>query len=230
MPITYGALRCKCVSNSRLQSSRKKNELQYHLHASFSLGNGAPWDCAINVGTNDADDLLQYKLVYDFDHPIVATLRGLNPGFEDLTDTSALPALDFLRSDILKGTGPWRPTDVMDGSDQAEPIPSLTRMLQNAQANKSDVWIFGRLYDTGDGIHDIHMNQGSTGSYINNGQDSDHNMIWQDGAVIVDTGAPQLAAYFTVFTQQLVPTDNLGNPVDGAHGYTIADDGSLVGT
>lgn len=46
----------------------------------------------------------------------------------------------------------------MDGSEQAEPIPSLTRRFENARSHGSDVWIFGRLYDSGDGIHDVHMN------------------------------------------------------------------------
>lgn len=76
MPITYGALRCKCVSKPCLKSSRKRHEIQYHLHGSFSFeGNGSPWDCAINVGTDDSDDLLQYKLLYDFDHGVLDTLR-----------------------------------------------------------------------------------------------------------------------------------------------------------
>jgi hypothetical protein len=36
---------------------------------------GTKWDVAVNVGTNDADDLLKYKLIYDFHHPIIDTLK-----------------------------------------------------------------------------------------------------------------------------------------------------------
>lgn len=74
------------------------------------------------------------------------------------------------------------------------------------------------------------MNQGSSGSFLNNGVDdhNDHNDLWQDGAVVVDVGEPELAAYFTSFTQQLVPTDNLGNPEKGSHPVGISDDGSLA--
>ena len=69
----------------------------------------------------------------------------------------------------------------------------------------------------GNGIHDIHMNQGSTQGFIHRpGDDSnDHNDIWQDGALMVDIGEPQWAAYFSAFNQQLVPTDDLGNPKPG---------------
>jgi hypothetical protein len=33
-------------------------------------------------------------------------------------------------------------------------------------------------------------------------------------------------AYFAVFTQQLVPTDKLGNPDEESHPVTVSDDGS----
>jgi uncharacterized protein YukJ len=65
---------------------------------------------------------------------------------------------------------------------------------------------------------------------LNNGVNdhNDHNDVWQDGGVVVDLGKPELAAYFTAFTQQFVPTDNLGNPEGGAHPVGVADDGSLT--
>jgi uncharacterized protein YukJ len=37
--------------------------------------------------------------------------------------------------------------------------------------------------------------------------------------VFVDVGQPEWAAYFAAFNQQLVPTDDLGNPQPG--GTTI---------
>jgi hypothetical protein len=47
----------------------------------------------------------------------------------DLFDAKAgkagLPALDFLRSDILANTGKWRDSDVMDGSELPEPAATL---------------------------------------------------------------------------------------------------------
>jgi uncharacterized protein YukJ len=46
--------------------------------------------------------------------------------------------------------------------------------------------------------------------------------------VIVDLGTAGVAAYFTAFTQQLVPTDSLGNPGTGAHEITDADPGTLA--
>jgi len=232
MALTYGFLKCKIVSDPALKASRHKNEMQYHLHSTLEVaeddGSARQWDSAINVGTNDSDDLLKYKFIFDFHHPIITTLKAARSGFSDLTEAEQLPALDFLRSDLLGETGTWRNSDIMDGSNQVEPVASLLRLLSKARAGNFDVYVFGRKYTDGFGIHDVHMNQGSQGSFLNNGVDdhNDHNDIWQDGAVIVDTQQPELAAYFTVFTQQLVPTDKLGNPDADSHPVELADDGS----
>jgi uncharacterized protein YukJ len=217
--LRYGFVKSKLASDPVLKPSRHRNEIQYHLHFNMTVG-GARWDVAVNVGTSDADDLLKFKLVYDFRHPLIATLGGAPSGAaQELAGVHKLPALDFVRSDVFANTGRWRESDVMDGSEVVEPVASLKRLLVNARQHSFDVYVFGRFYEGGDnGIHDTHMNQGSTGSFIHRaGNDhNDHNDIWQDGAVFVDIGQPEWAAYFAAFNQQLVPTDDLGNPQPGA--------------
>ena len=232
--LSYGYLKARINSNTALKSSKRPHELQYHLHTTMlvnaSDGSQQEWDTAINVGTTDADDLLQYKLVYDFSHPITAALRAAAEGFTELTGTQATPALDFLRSDVLSGTGMWRPSDVMDGSQVVEPVASLLRLFGNSRNSAAYVYLFGRSYaDNTLGVHDVHMNQGSSGGFVNHGNDTnDHNDIWQDGALLVDLGDAGWAAYFPAFQQQDVPTDNLGNPVAEAHPITATDDASLL--
>lgn len=219
MTLTYGYLKSKISSPTSLRATRRKSEIQYHLHAQFAAG-AESWEAAINVGTNDADDLLKYRLVYDFHHGVIERIKVAALGFHDLTGTSSLPALDFLRSDILVETGDWRESDVLDGTDLPEPVASLERLLRRANAANADVYIFGRTFTDGAlGIHDVHQNQGSQRQFLNNGVDdhNDHNDVWQDGAVLVDLGDDGWAGYFTAFTQQFVPTDNLGNPVENSH-------------
>ena len=231
MALNYGFVKCKVISKPVLKSSRHKREIQYHLHATLQVG-ADHWDTAVNVGTNDADDLLRYKMVFDYHNPILDSLKAADAGFSDLTGVGDLPAFDFLRSHVLDETGPWRDSDVMDGSADAEPVASLKKLLNRAHSEHADVYIFGRTYTGGDlGIHDVHMNQGSSGGFVNNGVDdhNDHNDLWQDGAVIVDFGQPECAAYFTAFTKQTVPTDDLGNPSPGSHEIENADAGSLAG-
>jgi uncharacterized protein YukJ len=217
MTLAYGYVKAKIVSGPRLTSSQRPHETQYHLHFGLTVGDDE-WDVAVNVGTDDADDQLKYKLVFDFRHPIVETLKATEAGSRDLTEQSKLPALDFMRSDILESTGPWRDSDVMDGSDEPDPARSVKRLISRARSEELDVYVFGRFYTDGDGIHDVHMNQGSTGRFIHReGDDSnDHNDVWQDGALLVDRGQNQWAAYFSAFSKQLVPTDDLGNPLPEA--------------
>jgi uncharacterized protein YukJ len=219
MTLAYGYVKAKAISEPTLKASRHHNETQYHLHIGLMV-DGDRWDVAVNVGTNDADDQLKYKLVLDFHHPIIGDLKAADAGSHDLTGQSALPALDFMRSDILASTGRWRDSDVMDGSEGPNPFALLKRILSNAHTQNLDIYVFGRFYTDGDGIHDVHLNQGSTKGFIHRpGNDSnDHNDVWQDGSLMVDQGDNGWAAYFSAFDQQLVPTDDLGNPLPGATG------------
>ena len=214
MPLRYGYAKARIVHGPTLRSKPLGHETQYHQHLSLDVG-GETWDVAINVGTNDADDLLRYRLVFDFHHAIVAELDAAAQGPKDLTGMTAIPALDFIRSDILAETGIWRDTDPMDGSEAVEPVASLGRLLANARNSAWDVVVFGRFYSEGDGVHDVHMNQGSSGAHFQHrpGDDSnDHNDVWQDGAVLVKRGDQGWAGYFSMFTQQTTVTDDLGNP------------------
>jgi uncharacterized protein YukJ len=102
----------------------------------------------------------------------------------------------------------------MDGSETPQPSASSQRLLSKARQQNFDVYLFRRFYTNGRGIHDTHLNQGSTNSFIHRpGDDSNDHNVWQDGAALVDVGEPEWAAYFAAFNQQLVPTDEPGNPV-----------------
>jgi uncharacterized protein YukJ len=236
MTAHYGYVKCKVVSDPYLKGKylEKQRETQYHLHTTLRVetpGGAQDWDAAINVGTSDSDDLLNYKFAFDYHHPLRATLAAAGPGLHDLTGTQALPALDFLRTDVLAETGGWRRSDPMDGSEDCEPYATLKRLLAQAKAAGADVYVFGHLYTPPDnGVHDVHMNQGSTGHYIHRpgGHANEQNEVWQDGAVLVDLGKPEWSAYFTAFTNQKVPTDDLGNPVAGSHGIAEGDDGGVA--
>ncbi|QJW97619.1 DUF2278 family protein [Frigoriglobus tundricola] len=227
---TYGFVKCRVAGNVRMQKKALPKEVQYHLHADLTVaGSDRPWDTAINVGTNDSDDLLNYRLATDFHHAALITqLKAAAAGFHKLTGTAQLPALDFLRSDVLAETGPWRVSDPMDGTATVMPAASLKALLERAAAEHADVYIFGRTYTTGgSGIHDVHMNQGSRAPFLHSAKDG--NDVWQDGAVLFDFGEPQWIGYFTAFTQQTAPTDAVGDPVAGGHGINDTDPGSLAG-
>jgi uncharacterized protein YukJ len=246
MTLQYGFFKAHVTSAPAMRSKyiSEQQETQYHMHVTLqaldSQGNPiTPWDCAINVGTDDAGDLLRYRLIQNFSHPICATLKAAAQGYTDLTGQHALPALDFLRTDILTwgtGTGTWQDSDVMNNGVMSstttfQPVASLEAAFDQAVKTNAHVYAFGRTYTGGDaGIHDIHMNQGSTGRhFLNEGNDdTDHNDAWQDGAILINYPDGTWTAYFTAFTQQIVPTDDAGNPAAGGHEINDSDPGSLA--
>jgi uncharacterized protein YukJ len=215
MALPYGCIRSKITAIPYLTSARRLQETQYHLHATLKVGPDE-WDTAINVGTNDSDDFLKYRIAYDFHHPIINGLINIPVGIINLTGQHQLPSLDFLRSDLLSETGAWRVSDPMDGSEHPDPIPSIMRLLQTASENQGDLYVFGRFFTHGNGIHDTHMNQGSRGKFIHYANDDshEHNDIWQDGALIVSLSPSHWIAYFAAFEKQYLPTDDLGNPTE----------------
>jgi uncharacterized protein YukJ len=217
--LPYGFLKGQVSAGPHLQWKKQHNhEIQYHLHFSI-LVDGNPWEVAVNVGTNDDDDLLMYKLVFDFHHPLTQTLAAAASGQNVLTGQSASPGLDFVRDPgIFQETSDWTHSEKMDGSDAVQPVASMKRLLSQAFASGWTVYVFGRFFDDGDGVHDVHMNQGSSGEhFFNDGAEPrpphwDGNDVWQDGALFVDRGEQGFAAYFARFTKQSTDTDQRGNP------------------
>lgn len=86
-----------------------------------------------------------------------------------------------------------------------EAIIDLETVLN--QGNK--LYIFGEFFNTGNGVHDIHQNQGDP----LNSQWSSSNGIWQDGATIVQKANGEFVGFFNKFTSQSYFTDNLGHPI-----------------
>src|SRR5262252_7391952 len=124
MSLAYGFVKSKLASEPLLKAGAHRSETQYHEHFSV-MANGNRWDVAVNVGTNDTDDLLKYKLVNDFHHPLIQILSASPPGVHDLTGTTDIPAIDYVRSDVLRETGDWRQSDVMDGTEVPEPVATF---------------------------------------------------------------------------------------------------------
>jgi hypothetical protein len=60
MTLCYGFAKAKIVDGPTLTSKPLDNETQYHQHIKLDV-EGQIWDVAINVGTDDAEDLLRYR-------------------------------------------------------------------------------------------------------------------------------------------------------------------------
>lgn len=213
--LPYGVLKGRVASKPRSQTAlHHGQDVHYHLHAMIAAGEQGTWDMAINVGTNSPDDVLRYRFVEPFTHAILSQFEGLSPGYKSL-EQEGLPALDFLRSDIIPGgvSTLGVNTAIQDDNPEAsQPYAQLARLLVEATQTQAPIYIFGHPYSTGLGIHDIHMNQGSTGSYTQRGG-REHNDVWEDGALLIQF-PDRWVALFTAFAGQRLPTDDqTGNPL-----------------
>jgi uncharacterized protein YukJ len=68
----------------------------------------------------------------------------------------------------------------------------------------------------GNGIHDIHMNQGNSGRY------KQDNGVYQDGGLVFQYPGGKRLAFFFSFQSQTFDTDNKGNPRGGGRAAPVA--------
>jgi hypothetical protein len=69
-------------------------------------------------------------------------------------------------------------------AEEKQPPANLSALLAKAFHGQNDVYVSGRFYGEGNGVHGVRMNQGSRGRYIHRpGEDGNgHNDIWRYGA------------------------------------------------
>ncbi|GFF26696.1 uncharacterized protein YukJ [Aspergillus udagawae] len=162
---------------------------------------------AINIKSGDKNDShLVYWVDHDFNqHPIIDRLRVLEPGFHLLEDTKPSPdgpRIDFIRSNLFNvNSGRVLPHDV-EGPDN-DIIDVLEPEVRQAIEHRAEVYVFGSRFNTRDGIHDVHMNQGNKGHW------KEDDGIFQDGALLIHfTNPDRWVGVFLGFASQAAHTDD----------------------
>jgi hypothetical protein len=84
---------------------------------------------------------------------------------------------------------------------------ALTALEAELIGNRK-VYLFGERFTTGQGVHNVHQNQGDPAG----SQWWDENGIWQDGAVGVQREDGTLFIWQVRFNSQATNTDNAGHP------------------
>ncbi|KAH3507373.1 hypothetical protein KXV55_003827 [Aspergillus fumigatus] len=124
---------------------------------------------AINIKSGDTNDSrLVYWIDRDFSqHSIIDRLSVLKPGFHLLEDTKSSPdgpRVGFIRSNLFNvNSGRVLPQNI-EGPDN-NIIDLLEPEVRQAIERQAEVYVFGARFDTKDGIHDVHMNQGNKGRW-----------------------------------------------------------------
>ena len=235
MPINdYGVWAAQPV---RVSAERAQEDpVTPHIHLFYDDGSGGNYDNArrasINVKSSSSISELVFWHLQDFDNPIVDNLRELPAGFSSIASGPGGVALDYIRGNLVDlKKGRILPHDLPGSRDDI--IDYILPELQSAIHRKARIYLFGEPYSDGQGIHDVHMNQGSQGRF------KKYNGVWQDGGIVIHyTEEDRFTGIFLAFAAQAVHTDeqsgdglpgsrNLAQLITGSPGgddVTIEDD------
>lgn len=181
---------------------------------------------AINVRSQMSPSEVEYIVIDHFQHPITALLVDKPLGFTGLAPNIGSGALDFIRGNLFD-RGQMRPLPFMLPGPDNDLNEKVDSIMQRALGDENAVvYAFGERWGPennkkdkyfgfmpGNGIHDIHMNQGNSGRFT--GDDG----VWQDGGLIIHfPDQNQWSAIFLKFQSQTWHTDDatghaIGTPV-----------------
>lgn len=155
-------------------------------------------------------------------------LQAAKTGYTRLASKPGGIALDFVRSGMVK-TKTMKPlppdqpgvdndlkdlleTAVVKAMGQAGAVVYALGAKWGPEEGKADKYF---KFAPGNGIHDIHMNQGNSGKYKKD------NGVYQDGAIYIGYPGGTWRAIYLAFQSQVFETDGSGNPASPA-GASVA--------
>lgn len=221
MPLkNYGVLKGRAV-DKRLGTNANAH---YQVHL---IDDDTDYRIAINVQSKLSPSELEHLVVEQFDHPMLAELPDLKVGFTDLERKPGGMAMDFIRGNLfdpkamkpLPFNVPGPNNDLNEKLDHyiSQAMGDETATLYafgerwGPEGGKKDK-IFGFL--PGNGIHDIHMNQGNAGQFTKD------DGVYQDGALLIHfPERNQWVGIFLKFQSQTWHTDDqTGHRIDTVPG------------
>ncbi|MFT5701273.1 MAG: hypothetical protein ACI8ZB_004164 [Desulforhopalus sp.] len=206
----YGILKGKAIDRMSGHGASPHYEVQVRA-------DGVDFRIAINVKSQLSPSELLFLIDDHFQHPILDSLSDHNDGFTSLLSKPGGVALDFIRANLfdrnrmlpLAHKIPGPDNDLNEKIDHyiKRAIASDTALVYafgerwGPENNKNDKY-FGFL--PGNGIHDIHMNQGNVGRFIND------DGVWQDGGLLIHyPDQNQWVGMFLAFQSQSWHTDDI---------------------
>ncbi len=179
---------------------------------------------AVNVKSQLPPSEVEFLVIEHFQHPITPIVEQLPKGFTVLERTPGSGALDFIRGNLFD-RAEMRPLPFSLPGFDNDLNEKLDRVMQRAVADENAVvYAFGERWGPepgtkdkyfgflpGNGIHDIHMNQGNAGRFAAD------DGVFQDGGVLVHFPDQQeWTAIFLKFQSQSWHTDDTtGHSVTG---------------
>ncbi|KAG2416207.1 hypothetical protein HFD88_007400 [Aspergillus terreus] len=157
---------------------------------------------AINIKSIGRESRLAYWVNHNIiAHPIAQKIANLSFGFHPLKKLDG-KGLDYIRSDLFDTkSGRVLPHDI-DGPNN-DIIDVLVPEVQQSIEKQADIYLFGSCFDTKNGIHDVHMNQGNIESFRRD------DGVFQDGGLLIHyKDTDQWTGVFLAFASQALHTDD----------------------
>ena len=219
----YGALAGTIIDKLDSPSAMRKNPGSKPHYQILVEANGIRYRVAVNVKSNQQPSDLLFYMDDHYNHPILDHIKQLNPGFSNLPNIPNTAALDYIRGNLFDFNDMHIVPTLLGGPNN-DLNDIFNVYIQHAIDTPSSlIYAFGSKWGPennkqdeyfdflpGNGVHNIHMNQGNTGSHAN------ENGIYQDGGLFIFFPDEQRwVAMFLKFQTQLVPTDDTnGDPIE----------------
>jgi uncharacterized protein YukJ len=214
MPIRdYGVLTGR-VLDTRIESGTDSPHFQVLVEAGSTR-----FRLAVNVRSSSrtaAPELL-YLADEAFEHPILQQLLPLPEGFTEVSSVPGGAALDYIRGNLFDRTS-MRPMPSSVSGDDNDLADKLEHYMGRAQRDPgARIYAFGARwgpesgkpdkifgFEPGDGVHDLHMNQGNDADFMRD------DGVWQDGGLMLHfPDADQWVTIFLAFQSQAWHTDDV---------------------
>jgi uncharacterized protein YukJ len=206
-----------------------RNAYRPHYHVLIEAG-----DVLFHVAVNVRSAVDRAELLYLIDdrleHPLAEIWEALPLVFTPLAPRPNSGAIDFIRGQLVDR----RDFRIARRARRGEGgLPDLLDLHVNRAINATDALIYafgarwgpklgeidrtfrGQPIEPSDGIHNVHMNQGSQEAHDpGNGRHADESGPWQDGALLFrDTKHDEWTGIFLAFqSQQWHSDDHTGQP------------------
>jgi uncharacterized protein YukJ len=232
MPLrNYGVVKGRPLAHHR-ETDDDTPHYQIHLAAG-----GTSFRLPVNVKSSLEPSQLVYFETAAFIHPLTESLVGLDAGFHTLPRRQGGGGLDYIRSNPFDFEKVIALPHHLPGMDN-DLSDLLESRLNRAMADpEGTIYAFGERwgpedprdkvfhFTPGNGVHDIHMNQGNAGRFV--GDDG----VWQDGALLLHYPAEERwSALFLAFQSQALHTDDVtGHALPGSRRFedVVRDGGTL---
>jgi uncharacterized protein YukJ len=214
----YGVLKGKAIE--RLLGAGTSPHYQVHV-----VDDETDYRIAVNVKSKTAPSELLYLVEERFQHPIVERLADLPLGFTSIESKPDRGALDYIRGNLFDRTR-MRPLPFDVPGFDNDLNEKVDAVVQRAMATEDAlIYAFGQRwgpesakdkyfgFKPGNGIHDIHMNQGNAAQF------REDDGVWQDGGMLIHFPSQgQWVGVFLKFQSQTWHTDDatghaIGEPV-----------------